>query len=366
MRVNNFIPRCFTILTLLFLFSCQKSFDIVDSLRENKSEELSIENAQQWFVEKHTSANSRQSSENAKTPNWNRALYLDFEFGEAVVTPLIYQQNYSVSFIKNKNTSKQSPKATMSLNSLNYLLVYKDKDNKYVEEIVSIIPEEEYVFQSNYMKKNVSFSGIIQVKDWEGNIAKGYIYDNNKLIGKITDTKNARLLLDCYETSYYSCPSENLSSSGEVMNYQGCNFLYSSTSCFASSGSSDGNGYSSIVGFNAAESPVEKARKLAAKVPQAYKQNLQCVPFANALKKTMQMNNISGKLLEVRTTVPNQNIMSDLYQSGNVPIATNGYHQAIQVGDTVFDNLNSGGVDYNSWRGALAAPSTLVVTSSDF
>ena len=30
-------------------------------------------------------------------------------------------------------------------------------------------------------------------------------------------------------------------------------------------------------------------------------------------------------------------------------ISTNGYHEAIKVGDTVFDNLNSQGIDYKQW-----------------
>lgn len=67
----------------------------------------------------------------------------------------------------------------------------------------------------------------------------------------------------------------------------------------------------------------------------------------------MQNNNISGQFLEVKTSIINQNIMSLLYQNGNVPIATNGYHCAIQVGNTVFDNLSPNGIGYDSWRGAF-------------
>lgn len=80
----------------------------------------------------------------------------------------------------------------------------------------------------------------------------------------------------------------------------------------------------------------------------------------------MQNNNITGQLLEVRTNIPNRNIISDLYNNGNTTISTNVYHQAIRVGDTVFDNLNPNGVDYNSWRGALDAPGGFTVTPTDF
>lgn len=106
--------RYFISIILLFLFSCQKNFDIIDSLQNDESGQLSIQDAQQWFNKQHSNVNnSRQSAENTKAPNWNRASSLDFEFGEGIVVPLAYQQNYSVSFIKNKKYTTQNPKAVM-------------------------------------------------------------------------------------------------------------------------------------------------------------------------------------------------------------------------------------------------------------
>jgi hypothetical protein len=370
LKTIKFHLRYFISIILLFLFSCHKNFDIIDSLQNDESGQLSIQDAQQWFNKQHSNVNnSRQSAENTKAPNWSHASSLDFEFGEGIVVPLAYQQNYSVSFIKNKKDTKQKPKATMSLNSLNYLVVYKDKDNKYVEQVVSIIPEEEYVLKSNYMKGQNPFDGMIQVRNWEDKLIKGYVYENGKRIGDIVDTKNKKvLLLDCYETSYYLCPPENLTSSGEIINYAGCDYLSTSSACFTNIGSSTGDGgdsgYSSILGFNYLETPTQKAAKLAAKVRTEYREIGKCIQFANALKKAMQSNNISGKFLEVKTNTSNEFIFSSLHP--NQAISETGLHVAIRVGDTVFDNVNYNGVDYNSWRNSLDALHGITITPTDF
>ncbi|MBO0950685.1 papain fold toxin domain-containing protein [Fibrella forsythiae] len=370
-KTRSFLP-CFIVFFLLGLLSCQNNYDIESPFIKDELEGLSIEGVQQWFNEKHNNLSSlRQSSKNKKVPNWRKSLFLDFKFGEAVVTPLVYEQNYSVSFIKNKKDNTQTPRTTILLNSLSYLVVYKDKDDKYIEEIVNVIPEENYLVKSKRLNNKAPFDGMINVYSWDGELTKGYIYENGKIIGDnlSVNDKNLRLrLLDCYTIDYYLCPSENLTSSGEIMSYAGCDFMFSSTACFNLGGSSASGGggdtYSDILGFNAVDTPLEKTRKLAAKVPQAFKQNLQCVPFANALKKAMMNSNISGKLLEVRSS--SSFIISDLYNNGLTAISTNGYHAAIRVGDTVFDNLNPNGVDYNSWRGALDSSGGITVTSTDF
>lgn len=78
----------------------------------------------------------------------------------------------------------------------------------------------------------------------------------------------------------------------------------------------------------------------------------------------MQANNINGQLVEIRTKINNQFLMSDLNPSA--AIATNGYHQAILVGNIIFDNMNPNGVDYNSWYNSLHAPNGFNETKTPF
>lgn len=353
--------------SILFFISisCKKTLDF-NKIEPVNSGDYSqpISDEKEWFEKKYNDFKTRYTDNNKKTLLWEKSYYHNFEFGRALVVPILFDQNYSVSFIKNKQSNQQNPKTTLPLNSLNYLLIKNDLNNQYTDELVNIIPEENYIVKLQNKKGDVAFDGMIQITDWNNNFKKGYFVENGKIKGNTIDKKSKALLIDCYETSYYLCPPENLSSSGEVINYAGCSYLYSSSNCFSIGSSSDGGGsYSDVLGYYYYENPVEKTRKLVAKVPNAYKQLNYCVQFSNALKKSMIQNNIAGKLLQVRTIVSNQNIY---YQQLNSNISTNGFHQAILVGDTVFDNMNPNGVDYNFWVSNLVSGQGHNITSEDF
>lgn len=47
------------------------------------------------------------------------------------------------------------------------------------------------------------------------------------------------------------------------------------------------------------------------------------------------------------------NIWSD---NAKANISENGIHHAIKYGDTVFDNMNPGGIEYNKWVSDLVLP----------
>ena len=117
----------FSLIILLFLLSCQKNLDSIGILQDIDSNELSIQKAKLWFEQKYNNTNARLNEKNNKTTHWEKAYFHQFPFGEGIVIPISYQINSSVSFIKNKKINKQEPKATMAINSLNYLLIYKAK-----------------------------------------------------------------------------------------------------------------------------------------------------------------------------------------------------------------------------------------------
>jgi hypothetical protein len=61
----------------------------------------------------------------------------------------------------------------------------------------------------------------------------------------------------------------------------------------------------------------------------------------------------------------NSFIVSDLV-SGTSPITQNGVHQAVRVGDVVFDNFFQRGVPYSEYIGALQAPLGVTITTRPF
>lgn len=57
----------------------------------------------------------------------------------------------------------------------------------------------------------------------------------------------------------------------------------------------------------------------------------------------MEKEGINGERIIVKSKLSNIDSMAH----GNV--ATNGHHEAIRFGDTVFDNMNPSGIKYDKW-----------------
>ncbi len=106
--------------------------------------------------------------------------------------------------------------------------------------------------------------------------------------------------------------------------------------------------------------------KLADEIPNKFKQLNMCKEFAASLKDLMMKNNLKGELIDVITNSNkgmSANIWSDKLGKN---ISTNGTHQAIKVGDTVFDNLNPKGIDFKKWTQDLFSPNGHTITGTGF
>ena len=66
---------------------------------------------------------------------------------------------------------------------------------------------------------------------------------------------------------------------------------------------------------------------------------------AGALRKKLIDAKISHETIQVQL----HGDYKGIYSMKNGMISTNGYHEAIKVEDTVFDNLNPKGIDYKQW-----------------
>ncbi len=74
--------------------------------------------------------------------------------------------------------------------------------------------------------------------------------------------------------------------------------------------------------------------------------NLECKECVAAVVKEMKAKGLSGEIIDLSTDVNRPFIYSD--RLGGV-ISQNGTHQAVRIGDTVFDNLNPNGIPYGEW-----------------
>ena len=57
--------------------------------------------------------------------------------------------------------------------------------------------------------------------------------------------------------------------------------------------------------------------------------------------------------------------MNDLVSAGK-PITINGFHQAVRVGNMVYDNFFQGGVDYDLYVRSLQAPLGVSINATPF
>ncbi len=92
---------------------------------------------------------------------------------------------------------------------------------------------------------------------------------------------------------------------------------------------------------------VEKTKALSKSVSSKYKKWGQCDKYADSLKSKMKQQNFEGE--HIRIDSRTDFMPSESYDLHNGNISENGFHEAIKVGDTIFDNLHPEGVKYDWW-----------------
>ena len=112
------------------------------------------------------------------------------------------------------------------------------------------------------------------------------------------------------------------------------------------------------------ECSVAETRKLA-KNTKGANVRYECDTFAKDLKTKMKSKNIKGEYVHIETDAPY------IYSDKNGVIAksnkySNPYHDAIQVSDTVFDNMNPSGVKYDDWINDLGGESYYRISRDKF
>ncbi len=133
----------------------------------------------------------------SKKALWDFAKIQSITIGESVKIPISFSKNFYIKAGKDKRA--------ISYQNLSYLMMYKDKSGKMHTEWVTTIPDDAYVDS----KKNagVKFSGVIIVRDWKGNIIKGY---------QVNQTGNVEYLnsYSCYVDNNDDKKIKTLSSTG--------------------------------------------------------------------------------------------------------------------------------------------------------
>jgi len=92
--------------------------------------------------------------------------------------------------------------------------------------------------------------------------------------------------------------------------------------------------------------------------------NLQCVECADALVDALKVAGYSGEriLLQYRG---GPGFIISTARGGSV-VSENGRHVGVRIGETVYDNLNPGGIPYQKWLDDLQALGERIITKEGF
>jgi hypothetical protein len=99
-------------------------------------------------------------------------------------------------------------------------------------------------------------------------------------------------------------------------------------------------------------------------VPAKFFRRFKCEECANAMADALTARGIRGELLTIRANSGDY-MVNDLI-SGSKSITTNGIHQAVRVGDVVYDNFFRAGVSYQTYVRSLHADAGISITATGF
>jgi RHS repeat-associated protein len=100
-------------------------------------------------------------------------------------------------------------------------------------------------------------------------------------------------------------------------------------------------------------------------VPKSLFEALKCDKCAQAMVEALKQRGISGEILDIKNKGKFVGMSSDLLKFGT-EITQNGFHQAVRVGNMVYDNFLKQGVPYDEYMKALHSPMGYTVTKTPF
>ncbi|MGI8950143.1 MAG: hypothetical protein ACR2FN_01025 [Chitinophagaceae bacterium] len=174
-------------------------------LSPSNADQQLIESAKASFTNQITKGNIGSSNANlnarqllTKTALWNEANTMQLSIGKAVLIPLSFNETLLCKGNFSDSLSK------LALASISKLLMWKDAQQQFHAEVVTSFPD------SNYKKSSNTFSGVVLVEDWFGNLLKKFSYHNDKISGGLNPSafkSNHTNSSDLYET--YTCYYED-------------------------------------------------------------------------------------------------------------------------------------------------------------
>jgi hypothetical protein len=155
--------------SLLFTLSCQKENtkpllqnSLIQSAKQSFENQINgIGLTKSLFGYGDTLSKKARLSQ-SRVPLWSKSTIKNFSTGEGVVIPLAYSNKIGIRLGKQNNL--------VPIDSLSYMILFKDKNNQFQINIITKIPDDES-WDNRHTPGN-KFHGLILVEDWWGNPIK--------------------------------------------------------------------------------------------------------------------------------------------------------------------------------------------------
>ncbi|MBB2146193.1 hypothetical protein GM921_11900 [Pedobacter sp. LMG 31464] len=204
---NPYIAIVALCMLIILVYSCRKDFlsgeDVDPKVEWAKNyfkesllpNEGNLVDPRQYITDALQASLMSQKKGNMKIPIWQKAMEGKTRLYDFVEVPLKYTSKVTpmlYSHEEGKNTVKTANKDVLKA-SLDRLIIYKNKDGKVNQRIISFIPTEQYLARHNgdishnrSNKLDKDFDGTLIYREWNGAFLFALIIKDGRAIKKLS------------------------------------------------------------------------------------------------------------------------------------------------------------------------------------
>lgn len=243
----------------ILFFSCKENLGLTD-IENTDPNSITINEAKLWFEKNITNKSSaRIAGQDDKKPKWDKYYETDMSIGKGMVVSLEFLDPKFPKIVEQDSRVKikyDRWSLILSENLLSKLLMYKTKKGEMQTEVITTIPDNDYLAKKLGAIENKDFCGNIIVRDWDGKFLRGYKYKNGKRIANFSGAvKSGRVaIFACGQVDWFSvsCGGGDCTTSYMYTETQYCSECCSSDDSTVLPSNNDYNTSSNLNGQNLA------------------------------------------------------------------------------------------------------------------
>lgn len=153
----------------------------------------------------------QNSGSNMEIPIWQKAMEWKTAKYDYVEIPLKYTRKVT-TIIKTDPATAEAVDPTILKGSIDRLIIYKDKNGKVDQRIISFVPSKAYldrhkgdISHNRIGKLDKDFEGMLIYKEWNGTFLIALVYVEGKLFKIIKKSKNSKIKKIAFQGEEENC-----------------------------------------------------------------------------------------------------------------------------------------------------------------